>query len=565
MSKKDTRQANAGKAKKKPPPRRRSSASNKPTPSRSEAQRRGKNHAPARSSPPKPKITRPGMSLDRKLDIAGMIMALVGGLTVLILVSATRSPLTGTLIAWLSTAFGWGVYLLPLAFISIGLWLVLRDFERIPWPSPERVLGAVLLFFIALVWLQFMTRPLTREASFATAEARQGGGYVGAVLLEVLLATLGWWGAGIVLLAGTMIGLALTLDRSIVDLFRWMRPITDGVKRLGQRVSVALAARQGGLRVPSATPDQDQPVEVISALHTPPEISGQVGPRTATALPRADFAVTDAGPHTWVLPSVADVLDAGSEAVQDDEIDRQRVKLIEETLASFGAPGHVVEINRGPTITQYGVEPDYLETRSGRMRVRVGKIASLADDLALALAARRIRIQAPVPGKGFIGLEVPNEQPNLVTLRDVAESEAFRRLKSPLRFALGQDVAGNAVAADLSAMPHLLIAGATGSGKSVCVNSIISCLLVHNTPDDLRILMVDPKRVELTGYNYIPHLLAPVVVELERVVERAAVDCPGDGPALSQIFTGRGTQYCRLQCPSGSTRREKNPLCRGHH
>jgi len=150
--------------------------------------------------------------------------------------------------------------------------------------------------------------------------------------------------------------------------------------------------------------------------------------------------------------------------------------------------------------------------------VRVGKISSLADDLALALSARTIRIQAPVPGKGYVGIEVPNDQIALVAVRDVIESEAFRRLKSPLRFALGQDVAGNATATDLAAMPHLLIAGATGSGKSVCVNSLITCLLLNNTPDDLRLLMVDPKRVELTGYNGIPHLLAPVVVELERVV-----------------------------------------------
>jgi len=178
----------------------------------------------------------------------------------------------------------------------------------------------------------------------------------------------------------------------------------------------------------------------------------------------------------------------------------------------------VIEINRGPTITQFGVEPDFLETRTGRTRVRVGKIAQLADDLALALSARAIRVQAPVPGKGYVGIEVPNDEISLVALRDVIESEAFGRLKSPLRFAIGQDVAGNAAAADLSAMPHMLVAGATGSGKSVCVNAIIACLLLNNTPDDLRLIMVDPKRVELTGYNCIPHLLAPVVVETERVV-----------------------------------------------
>jgi S-DNA-T family DNA segregation ATPase FtsK/SpoIIIE len=223
-------------------------------------------------------------------------------------------------------------------------------------------------------------------------------------------------------------------------------------------------------------------------------------------------------PRAWELPNIQKMLDEGVEVAYDDEYDRQRARVIEETLDSFGAPAHVVEINRGPVITQFGVEPDFIESSRGRTRVRVGKIASLADDLALALAASRIRIQAPVPGKGYVGIEVPNDKIAMVALRDVIESPAFRRLRSPLRFALGQDVAGNAVAADLSGMPHLLIAGATGSGKSVCVNALISCLLLHNTPATLRMIMVDPKRVELTGYNGIPHLMAPVVTELDRVV-----------------------------------------------
>ena len=127
----------------------------------------------------------------------------------------------------------------------------------------------------------------------------------------------------------------------------------------------------------------------------------------------------------------------------------------------------------------------------------LGKIAALADDLALALSAPAIRIQAPVPGKGYVGIEVPNEEIALVALRDVIEGEAFRRLKSPLRFALGQDVAGNAVAADLAGMPHLLVAGATGSGKSVCVNALITCLLLHNTPDDLRLQSFNAGRTDL--------------------------------------------------------------------
>ena len=153
----------------------------------------------------------------------------------------------------------------------------------------------------------------------------------------------------------------------------------------------------------------------------------------------------------------------------------------------------MVEISRGPTITQFGVEPLFVETRNGRTRVRVSKIASLADDLALALAAPRIRIQAPVPGHSYVGIEVPNEEMALVALRDVLENETFQRNKTLLRFALGQDVAGHPIAANLEAMPHLLIAGTTGSGKSVCVNSILSCFLLNNTPDDLKLVLVDPR------------------------------------------------------------------------
>jgi S-DNA-T family DNA segregation ATPase FtsK/SpoIIIE len=179
----------------------------------------------------------------------------------------------------------------------------------------------------------------------------------------------------------------------------------------------------------------------------------------------------------------------------------------------------VVEISQGPTITQYGVEPSFIVQRSGkRTKVKVGKIASLADDLALALAARSIRIQAPVPGKGYVGIEVPNPEKALVSLRDVMEAPEFNGIQSALRIGLGQNVAGQPIATDLTQMPHLLIAGTTGSGKSVCVNAIVACLLLQNTPETLKLVMVDPKRVELTGYNGIPHLVAPVVVDLERVV-----------------------------------------------
>jgi S-DNA-T family DNA segregation ATPase FtsK/SpoIIIE len=220
----------------------------------------------------------------------------------------------------------------------------------------------------------------------------------------------------------------------------------------------------------------------------------------------------------WELPDFRNLLKEGREQRVDDEVLLDKARMIEDTLDSFGAPGKVVKVNPGPVITQFGVEPDYLVNRSGkRTRVKVSSIARLEADLALALDARSIRIEAPVPGKGFVGIEVPNDEITAVNLYDVMNSPEFRRINSKLRIALGLSVDGTPVAADLTVMPHLLIAGTTGSGKSVCVNAIINCLLLTNSPEELQFIMVDLKRVELTGYNGIPHLLSPVVVDPERV------------------------------------------------
>jgi S-DNA-T family DNA segregation ATPase FtsK/SpoIIIE len=483
------------------------------------AARKGKSparKAPARKAPARKRQTTTsrskspsktistGLSLDRKLDIIGVGTALIGLLTLLSVISSSRSSLTGAWVSFLERSLGWGLFLVPLGLIAFGLWLILRHFERVPQVSLERILGVLLLYTGFLVFLHALLSP---DQSFTPAEAPQGGGYLGAALLSVLKSALGSWGAGIALFAWLLIGLAMAFDVSVADLFRWLPPLADRLRTRGaawlvKRREVAAANGTAGLQeIPAPLPANSQAA--------PPETQ----PQLLQPIPNLATEIQD-----WTLPPIDQILERGGEIAFDDEYDRQRARLIAETLASFGAPSKIVEINRGPTITQFGVEPDFIETNRGRTRVRVGKIASLADDLALALAASRIRVQAPVPGKGFVGIEVPNDEIAMVALRDVIESQAFLRLKSPLRFALGQNVSGNAVAADLAAMPHLLIAGATGSGKSVAVNALISCLLLHNTPQDLRLLMVDPKRVELTGYNGIPHLLAPVVVELDRVV-----------------------------------------------
>ena len=198
----------------------------------------------------------------------------------------------------------------------------------------------------------------------------------------------------------------------------------------------------------------------------------------------------------------------------------ERAQIIEETLESFGIPVTVVERQQGPTVTQFGLKPGEIVRKLPdgsvkRMKVKVSRITALANDLALALSASPIRIEAPVPGKPVVGVEVPNEKSSMVSLRSVLESDGFKKLDKPLKVALGQDVAGTPVFADLAAMPHVLIAGATGSGKSVCLNAAIASLLCNNAPEDLRLIMIDPKMVELVMYNGIPHLLLPVVTDLE--------------------------------------------------
>jgi S-DNA-T family DNA segregation ATPase FtsK/SpoIIIE len=234
----------------------------------------------------------------------------------------------------------------------------------------------------------------------------------------------------------------------------------------------------------------------------------------------------------WRLPPI-DILDSVPEVEFGQADNMQRAKVIEEALASYGVASKVVQINAGPTVTQFGVEPGWdrkmrevkERDKDGNVRVRleevsktrvkVERITSLANDLALALAAPSIRIEAPVPGKSMVGIEVPNTISGLVSLRGVIETSVFQKIeaKSKLSLALGKGAGGEAVAGDLSKMPHLLIAGATGSGKTVCLNSIICCLLLHDSPNDVRFIMIDPKRVELTTFNSIPHLAAPVIVD----------------------------------------------------
>ena len=239
----------------------------------------------------------------------------------------------------------------------------------------------------------------------------------------------------------------------------------------------------------------------------------------------------------WQLPPI-DILEKGVEIEYGQADNVQRAKLIEDALASYGVNAKVVQINVGPTVTQFGIEPGWdIKTRKvkgkdengdagdreeevSRTRVKVDKITSLANDLALALSAPTLRIEAPVPGKPVVGIEVPNTSFGTVSLRGVIESSSFQKIlaRSKLALALGQGAGGESTSGDLAKMPHLLIAGATGSGKTVCLNAVICCLLMYNTPFDTKFIMIDPKRVELTSFNSLPHLAAPVIVDTQKAL-----------------------------------------------
>jgi len=442
------------------------------------------------------------LSDERKLDVVGIILAFFGIIIILGLASANRSPIIGNAIFFISQIFGWGVYILPLGLLIFGLWLVFRKIERIPPLTIERVIGSIIIFFWTLTVLHSFVA--TAETAESVALTGIGGGALGGVFQRMLWSWLGGGGAFVALLAWLIIGIAVTLDKPVTELFYWLPGLGTMIRKLMNKPIAAPPTLIPG----SSSPEDFTPID--------PSAMPQV---TTNAVPVQPVRTTGPAVIEWVLPNVGDILDSGNAPSINEDFIQQRARLIEDTLASFGAPAQVVAISRGPTITQFGVEPLFVETRGGvRTRVRVNKISSLSDDLALALAAPRIRIQAPVPGHSYVGIEVPNEEMAMVALRDILEGEVYKKNTKPLNFPLGRNVAGIPIIASLESMPHMLIAGTTGSGKSVCVNSILTCLLLYNTPDDLRLVLVDPKRVELTGYNGVPHLLGPVVVEMDRVI-----------------------------------------------
>jgi S-DNA-T family DNA segregation ATPase FtsK/SpoIIIE len=399
----------------------------------------------------------------------------------------------------LGQAFGWGSYLAPVilgAFTTAALRQRVDSSFRFPLAQAA---GWLLEFWAVLTLLQ----PLAGGSS----DPDVGGGLLGRTVWNALATAFGGPAATVVGVAAALVAVVMLLGLSFHEAasggLRFLRAAAAMVIRF---VRAAFAGSEHATVEPI-----EHSVDVATQRRT---ASPPVAPRDGTSrMP------------VWRLPPVVMLKSGRLGELSQTDIDK-RIHLIEKTLADFDVYAKVVQVSPGPTITQFGLEPGFRERtdRNGvvvrREKIRVSEIQTLSNDLALALAAPSIRIEAPVPGRQVVGLEVPNNQTTLVSLRDVVEGSAFQKLrvKTKLAVALGEDVTGQPVAADLGKMPHLLIAGATGSGKSICINAIISCLLLQATPDEVRLILVDPKRVELTTYNEVPHLLRPVVVDAEKVV-----------------------------------------------
>jgi S-DNA-T family DNA segregation ATPase FtsK/SpoIIIE len=436
-------------------------------------------------------------------DIVGVVILTVGLLTFLALIELTN----GVVISWwaelLQRWFGLGSYLFVPIALGVGIVLIIQRSSTVEKMSWGRILTLEIAVFALLALLAIIG-----DSSLERATQGLDGGLIGWGLAELMGTFIrpNWL---LILILSALIFLSVLIG-------------TGAAAYLG-RLAQEFAAAENEL------------VEVESGVIIGDEVSGEKSakkrkkPARLPAEYRKKFKI-QVNDEKMAKPPIRDerlpeldLLINEQSAKPDERNINLTAGLIEKTLAEFGIPAQVVDFQVGPTVTQFAVVPGFVEKGSTeeeitRQKVRVAQISSLSRDLALALSAPSLRIEAPVPGRPYIGMEVPNTRSTVVRLRPILETEAFYKFGSPLTIALGRDVSGQAVVADLASMPHLLIAGTTGSGKSVCIAALTTCLVMNNTPQDLRIVMIDPKMVELVRFNGLPHLYGKVETDLERIL-----------------------------------------------
>ncbi len=467
-------------------------------------------------------------ALGNKFQTLGLIFLGAGALALIdLFVSPRGSP-------YLRSLVGWGAIPFAGLLLFMGLLLTFRDLLGSllgqDW-YPEALLGFELIFLagLAMAHLHF------GNGGFAAARAGRGGGYVGWALSRLLVQYLNVPMAWVVLLAVALGGLVVVFvftplrnlnlrrllpDRSPVVTEEELQsaqersqPAELPAKKRRTRSATAPAATETQTSEPAPDPQPSAPQSGMKKRR-PESTQVRKQPAPVEMKKEQPIPVKEAPPDRRKLPPL-NLLNTEERSGSRNEQAAIQAAIIEDTLRSFDIPVKVTEINVGPTVTQFGIVPGTYQRNDKVTRVRVGQIVALADDLALALSASPVRIEAPVPGKPYVGIEVPNPHTSLVSLRKLLKDNEYAKVAAPLAIPLGRDVSGAGVVVDLHKLPHLLIAGATGSGKSVALNGIICGLLFNNLPSTLRLLLVDPKRVELPGYNGLPHLVAPVVTDPE--------------------------------------------------
>ncbi len=415
-------------------------------------------------------------------DVLGVVLLALSALTALALLNLSQGTFISPWGAFLKHWTGAGSYAIIFLTAFLGIAALRHQPERASRLDLGRVLALEFMTFFIMALLAFFG-----GLSLERAEAGLDGGIIG-------------WGLA------RMVSFLLPLPWSsllLLVLLAWLGMVTSGLsRRLLHKVEAWI----------NQEPIEEPDIEVPAVHPAGPAVE------PAGGIP---LNVVDRQ-HVTELPPLSLLAQDEKNGLDEERILAVATK-IEKTLAEFGVPSRVIGYRVGPTVTQFAVEPGFVE-RAGpdgqpqKQKVRVSQISGLSKDLALSLAAERLRIEAPVPGHSYVGIEVPNTSTALVRLRTIIEAQEFKNLSSPLALALGRDVSGQPVVADLTRMPHLLVAGTTGSGKSVCLASIITCLVMNNSPETLRLAVLDPKMVELMRFNGLPHIMGKVETQLERML-----------------------------------------------
>ncbi|MEW6424960.1 MAG: DNA translocase FtsK [Bacillota bacterium] len=463
----------------------------------------------------------------QKQEITGVIFLTLAVLCLISLVTPEAGRVSRLVEHLLRSATGEGRYLFPLFLTYVGIRMITLEGQV---RRAQRFLGGIILFVVALALLHlFIPRPYALRAGLKG----EGGGLFGAVCGYLLEYSFGLTGMYVVLVTLVLIGILLSTGLSLSALGgtilkklkeswgRWKKFCSSFLFSEEDAeeppVQPIIIDRSGSEMVDSEGNPAVNPVEKEEIFTGPKFEHGHV--MVVRPLKKQNYLSTEPGLFAgeaecsataefpgFQLPPIGILAKPGRpRAVRANKDITENIRILEETLQNFGVKAKVTQVSRGPTITRYEIQPP--------PGVKVSRIVGLADDIALCMAAPDVRIEAPIPGKAAVGIEVPNREISTVHLRELLETGEFQSATSRLTVALGKDIAGNPVVTDLAQMPHLLIAGATGSGKSVCLNTLIASILFKATPDEVKFLIIDPKMVELSNYNGIPHLVSPVVTD----------------------------------------------------